>query len=414
MKNHKLPTILTIIVLGLGILLVIGLRLADVIAKSVIDGQVTDILGVESRVGGVSLGVLTSNSSFSDITIKNPPGFEYEYILTVDRADIDCGVGTLLSNDIDIPNVLLTGLTFDLEQIDDQVNLEILIKHVNEYVKSLPSSTDETNLMIRELKVKNVRLRAKGKIVTLAGGKIDEKIPDFSVKNVGTKGDSSQLTSRFVSIITHVVIHQVFNHPIDGLVEPGPYILAFTILYSLPQKVFQRLLVKQVAKHIKNLALESCPCVIQLFQKTGIYLALARVLCHHVPQVTNLGLANPVDTTKPLLNLVGVPRQVIIDHQMTTLEVYTFAGSIIGDEHDQILVLHETADDFAAVFAKHPAMDEINGFGPSKASSYLVNEIQKRVFGLGKDNQLSTNAIAVNHQVIIENAVELAPFGVLA
>ncbi len=217
MKNHKLPTILTIIVLGLGILLVIGLRLADVIAKSVIDGQVTDILGVESRVGGVSLGVLTSNSSFSDITIKNPPGFDYEYILTVDRADIDCGVGTLLSNDIDIPNVLLTGLTFDLEQIDDQVNLEILIKHVNEYVKSLPSSTDETNLMIRELKVKNVRLRAKGKIVTLAGGKIDEKIPDFSVKNVGTKGDSSQLTSRFVSIITHVVIHQVFNHPIDGL-----------------------------------------------------------------------------------------------------------------------------------------------------------------------------------------------------
>ena len=217
MKNHKLPTILTIIVLGLGILFVIGLRLVDVIAKSIINGQVTEILGVESRVGGVSLGVLTSNSSFTDITIKNPPGFEYDYILTVKQATMDCGIGTLLSSDIDISNMLLEGLTFDLEEIDKKVNLEVLIKHVNEYVKSLPPSTGETNLVIHELKVKDVRLRAQGKIVTLAGGKIDQKIPDFSVKNVGTKSGASALTSRLISILTHVIIHQVFNHPIDGL-----------------------------------------------------------------------------------------------------------------------------------------------------------------------------------------------------
>ncbi len=215
--KHKLPTILTIIVVGLGVLFVIGLRVVDVIAKSVIDGQVTDILGVESRVGGVSLGVLTSDSSFTDITIKNPPGFDYDYILTVDRAEIDSGIGTLLSSDIDIPHMELDGLTFDLEEIDDKVNLEVLIKHVNEYVKSLPPATGDTNLIIRELKVKNVRLRAKGKIVTLAGGKIDQKIPDFTVKNVGTKSGASELTSRFISILTHVIIHQVFNHPIDGL-----------------------------------------------------------------------------------------------------------------------------------------------------------------------------------------------------
>ena len=104
--------------LGLGILSVVGLRLVDVIAKNMIDGQITDILGVESRVGGVSLGVLTSNTSFTDVTIKNPSGFDYEYILTVDRASLDCGVGTLLSSDIEIPRMVLHGLTFDLEEIE--------------------------------------------------------------------------------------------------------------------------------------------------------------------------------------------------------------------------------------------------------------------------------------------------------
>ena len=47
--------------------------------------------------------------------------------------------------------------------------------------------------------------------------------------------------------------------------------------------------------------------------------------------MANLGLANPVDTTETLLNLVRVPRQVIVDHEVSALKVYTFACGIIGD-----------------------------------------------------------------------------------
>jgi hypothetical protein len=216
-KHRKALTISTIVVIALAILLVVGLRLVDVIAKSVIDGQVTAILGVESTVGGVSLGVLTSRSSFTDITIKNPTGFEYDYILSVERAEIDCGIGTLMSDDIDIPRMLLEGLHFDLEQIDDRINLEILIKHIQDYIKKLPPSSSSTQLMIHELEVTSVHLTAKGKIVTAAGGEIDQQIPDFTVKNIGTTGNTGQMTSQFVSIITHVVMSRVFKHPIDGL-----------------------------------------------------------------------------------------------------------------------------------------------------------------------------------------------------
>jgi len=216
-KHRKALTISTIVVIALAILLVVGLRLVDVIAKSVIDGQVTDILGVESKVGGVSLGILTSRSSFTDITIKNPTGFEYDYILSVERAEIDCGIGTLMSDDIDIPHMLLEGLHFDLEQIDDRINLEILIKHIQDYMKALPPSDSSTDLMIHELSVRDVYLTAKGKIVTAAGGSIDEQIPDFTVESIGTTGNTGEMTSQFISILTHVVMSRVFKHPIDGL-----------------------------------------------------------------------------------------------------------------------------------------------------------------------------------------------------
>ena len=216
-RHRKALTIFTIVVIALAIQFVVGLRLVDVIAKSVIDGQVTDILGVESKVGGVSLGILTSRSSFTDITIKNPTGFEYDYILTVERAEIDCGIGTLMSDDIDIPHMLLEGLHFDLEQIDDRINLEILIKHIQEYMKTLPPSDSSTDLMIHELSVRDVYLTAKGQIVTAAGGSIDEQIPNFTVKSIGTTGNTGEMTSQFVSILTHVVMSRVFKHPIDGL-----------------------------------------------------------------------------------------------------------------------------------------------------------------------------------------------------
>ena len=37
--------------------------------------------------------------------------------------------------------------------------------------------------------------------------------------------------------------------------------------------------------------------------------------------MADLGLADPVDTPEPLLDSVRVPRQVVVDHQVRTLQV---------------------------------------------------------------------------------------------
>ena len=128
MKHRKAVNIITIALASVCILFIVGLRLVDVVAKSTIDSEITSILGVETKFSSVDLGVLTSKSSFTGITIANPPGYKAKYILTIDRVDIDVGIGTLMSNNIDIPEVILTGLTFDLEEVDKSINLEEVIK----------------------------------------------------------------------------------------------------------------------------------------------------------------------------------------------------------------------------------------------------------------------------------------------
>ena len=217
MKKRNPAKMLTIIAVSVLILFIVGLRLVDVIAKSVLDSEVSEILGVESRVSGVSLGVLTSSSSFTGITIKNPSGFKDEYVLTIDTATIDVGIGTLLSNDIEIPNIVLTGLKFDLEEIDKKINIEEVVNNITAYSKAQPASDTPTEVEIKTLHINDLQLKASGSIVTIAGGHLETKVPDFTVKNIGTKSSPSKMSEQFVSVLMHAVLAHVFEHPIDGL-----------------------------------------------------------------------------------------------------------------------------------------------------------------------------------------------------
>ena len=67
--------------------------------------------------------------------------------------------------------------------------------------------------------------------------------------------------------------------------------------------------------------------------------------------MANLRLADAMDAAEALFDLVGIPRQVVIDHQMPALEVDAFAGGIVRDQHEQVLVLHEAFDHLAAFLA---------------------------------------------------------------
>ena len=49
--------------------------------------------------------------------------------------------------------------------------------------------------------------------------------------------------------------------------------------------------------------------------------------------MTNLGLSDAVDTAETLLDPVRVPRQVVVHHQVGTLQVDALACGVRGDEH---------------------------------------------------------------------------------
>ena len=102
--------------------------------------------------------------------------------------------------------------------------------------------------------------------------------------------------------------------------------------------------------------------------------------------MADLRLPDPVYTPEPLFDLIRVPGQVVINHQMAALKVHTLPGGVIGNQDEQIFVLHETLNDFAPCFSGNAAMDDIDRIGLAKPGSHLVGEVVQRVFRLGKDD----------------------------
>jgi hypothetical protein len=71
------------------------------------------------------------------------------------------------------------------------------------------------------------------------------------------------------------------------------------------------------------------------------HLGFASVLGHQIPEVTHLVLPDAMDATKPLLQSVRIPRQVVADHEVRALDVHTLARRIVRHEGQHGRIVHE-------------------------------------------------------------------------
>src|SRR5690606_9698467 len=115
----------------------------------------------------------------------------------------------------------------------------------------------------------------------------------------------------------------LIDRPVDGLEELGLHVLLLAVLDGLHQQVAQRRSFKQFTQHVVNATAKGFPCGFQFLQQTRIDFALARVRSDEVPEMADLGLTDAVNSAEPLLDLVRVPRKVIVDHEVAALQVYT-------------------------------------------------------------------------------------------
>src|SRR5690606_12865904 len=96
---------------------------------------------------------------------------------------------------------------------------------------------------------------------------------------------------------------------------------------------------------------------LDLLEQPLEYRALAGLVGHQVPQVTDFALTDAVDATEALLQPVGIPRQVVVDHQVCVLEVDALTRCVGCQQDLDVLVLAELLLDTTTLVAVGSAMD---------------------------------------------------------
>ena len=131
--------------------------------------------------------------------------------------------------------------------------------------------------------------------------------------------------------------------------------------------------------------------------------------------MADLGLPDTVDTTETLFKTVGVPRQIIVDHQMRPLEVDTFACRVSSDENADILVLLEQLFDLAPLVAEHTTVDVHHRILAAKQGSDFIRQVTERVAVFGEYDEFLPHALRAEHiAVVLEEFGEFVPLAVFA
>jgi hypothetical protein len=145
---------------------------------------------------------------------------------------------------------------------------------------------------------------------------------------------------------------------VDGALEAGADVGAVAVADGFDEQVAQRLAVElELAEDVEDLPAEGVAGGFELLEQAVVDVAFAGLVGDEVPEVADLGLADAVDAAEALLEPVGVPRQVVVDHQVRALEVDAFAGGVGGEQHLDVWVVAERLLGVEARFASHAAVD---------------------------------------------------------
>ena len=251
----KVKKILRNILLAILILVVLAVVLLSVFGGSAIKRGIEvatgNALKVDVVIGDMDFSILRGKIGFQDLVIDNPPGYQNEKLLELGHARISVEMGSLLSDTVEVKEIVLDNVNVVIEQKSLTTN------NLLEIIKALPSKEETAqeqqdspskNLHIGNLELTNVTVKVK--LLPIHGKRdtIPIKLDPIKMKDLGggdEKLDTARLTGKILAAIA------------AGVAKQGAGILPDDILNSMETVLGQTLelgetAVKETGKLLKQ------------------------------------------------------------------------------------------------------------------------------------------------------------------
>lgn len=215
----------------------------DSLARKGIEYGATRTLGVNTTVGGVSIGILSGQASLKELEVANPSGFQGPHFMKLGEGGVAVSLGSLNQDIVEISSLNLSGIDLYMEKKDGKANYQAILDNLKsneskEKAPPAPSDKPAKKFVVKDLMIKDVTVRAD---VLPIGGPLTVKVPEIHLQNVGSDG-SGVTMGQLTQIITQATLASVFDAgkgilPDDVLNELGKGLEGLSSLASAGVKV---------------------------------------------------------------------------------------------------------------------------------------------------------------------------------
>ena len=205
--------VLFTIVIMLVIVAIISPFVIDNILKVSIEKAIKKQLNVDASVGRVHLNIAAGSIEVNDLTIGNPPGYEFKNILELKSISIKANVRSLASGTIEVNEVNLNNAAVAIEQKGLTSNLNDILKST----KKPKAETEKTeqkgkNVHVASVDIQDINVTAK---LLPVPGKLDTvrlKISRLHLSDIGGKKTTlADVAGKIFTEISNAIVREGSN-----------------------------------------------------------------------------------------------------------------------------------------------------------------------------------------------------------
>jgi len=225
LKTLKILRIVAVVVVVLIIAVVVLVNVfADRAVKMGIETVGSSTLGVGVRVDRTNLKIFGGSLEFSGLVIDNPPQYQNRKFLQLADARVAVDVRSLLTDEVNIRQIKLDGVTLVLEQKGVTGN------NLQDILKNLPKSEEKSaeaepsgkKLHIDELEISNVTVKVKLLPIPGRADTIPLKLKPIKMTDLGSdnKLDTAALIGKILVALAAGVAEQGVGVIPDEILNP--------------------------------------------------------------------------------------------------------------------------------------------------------------------------------------------------
>jgi hypothetical protein len=183
------------------------------LVKSAIEGGGTWATGVETRVAGVSAGLVGGQLAIEGLELANPAGFGSAPCLALRSARADWETRSLLSDEIRVREIALDGLVLRIERNASGTNVARILDHARGRRGAAPASPAEpaADGPGRALVVDLVVVRDLSAELVLAGlpgveGPLRVSVPRFELRGFRSDGATHEIVGALLAAVVEAAL----------------------------------------------------------------------------------------------------------------------------------------------------------------------------------------------------------------